>query len=212
MTSKFESIIHTVSRKGRNWLRRWDAHLADALRKGEFEVTAEGIVVFQDKVLKNAYFHRVPSRERDFAVDHNLIVDQGAMKALGVMFFTDAKIPNWYLTMGNGAANPGASLTAANFAATMGEITSTTEGWSNATRPKWVPAAPAANVISNGASKAAFEIVCATSIQVTCAGLISNDIRGGTTGTLWSAARFSSPRELYNGETFELGYQTSLTG
>ncbi|EED38787.1 conserved hypothetical protein [Stenotrophomonas sp. SKA14] len=212
MTSKLEPLIHTATKKMRNWLRRWDRHLADALRQGNFRVTPEGIVVFDDKVLRNAYFHRVVGRDDDYTVDHNLLVDQGIMKALGVMFFTDAKIPAWYLTMGNGAANPGAGLTAANFASTLGEITSTTEGWSNTTRPKWNPAAPAANVISNVANKAQFNIVCATSIKVTCGMLVSSDVRGGTDGTLWSAARFSNERELYNGEVFELGYQTSLTG
>lgn len=210
--SKIESLITPVTHKARAWLRRWGPQVAHALATGNFRITPEGVVLFEDKILKNAYFHRVVGRDKDFVIDHNLIVDQGVMKALGVMFFTDAKIPNWYLTMGNGAANPAANLTAANFASTLGEITSTTEGWSNATRPVWTPAAPVANVISNVANKAQFNIVCASSITVTCAALVSSDVRGGTSGTLWSAVRFDNARELYNGETFELGYQTTLTG
>lgn len=210
--SKIETLITPITHKARAWLRRWGPEAAKALATGNFRITPEGVVLFDDKILKNAYFHRVVGRERDFVIDHNLIVDQGVMKALGVMFFSDAKIPNWYLTMGNGAATPTAALTAANFAATLGEITSTTEGWSNATRPAWTPGAPAANVISNVGSKAQFTIVCASSITVTCAALVSSDVRGGTSGTLWSAARFDNARELYNGETFELGYQTTLAG
>lgn len=210
--SKIETLITPITHKARAWLRRWGPEVAKALATGNFRITPDGAVLFEDKIVKNAYFHRVVGRDRDFVIDHNLIVDQGVMKALGVMFFSDAKIPNWYLTLGNGAANPTASLTAANFAATLGEITSTTEGFSNATRPVWTPSAPVANVISNQATKAQFNIVCASSITVTCAALVSSDVRGGTSGTLWSAARFDNPRELYNGETFELGYQTTLAG
>lgn len=213
MSSKFETLIETPTKRLRSWLRKWDRHLATALCQGDFRITPDGVVVFEDKVLKNAYFHRVPQREKDFTVDHNVIVDQGAMKALGVMFFTDAKIPDWYLTLFNGATEPNpATLNAANFAATMGEITSTSEGFTNANRPAFQPSAPAANVISNVNNKAVFEIAAATSITATGGALVSSDVRGGTGGTLWSAARFNNERELYDGEDFELGYQTSLTG
>jgi hypothetical protein len=212
MLSKLETLIQTPTKGLRNWLRRWEVQIANALMTGQgVTVTPEGVVLFDDKRLIGQFFHRVPQRERDFAFDRNLVVDQGIMKALAVMFHTDTKIANWYVSMFNGAATPTNALTAANVAATMSEITSLTEGFSNATRPAWTPSAPAANVISSSASKAVFNIVATTSITATGAFIVSSDTRGGTSGTLWSAARFDAERELFNGETFELGYQTSLT-
>jgi hypothetical protein len=155
----------------------------------------------------------VREREKDYTFSRNLIVDQGVMKALGVMFFTDAKIATWYLTLFSGSTTPGATVTAANMASVLGEITSTTEGFSNATRPAFVTAAPAANIISNVASQAAFNIVATTSITATGGALISDSARGGASGFLWSAGLFTpAPRVLYTGETFDLGYQTSLVG
>jgi hypothetical protein len=53
--------------------------------------------------------------------------------------------------------------------------------------------------------------VCATSINVKGSGVHSDNVRGGTSGTLWSAGLWSAPRDLFNGEVFDLGYQTSLT-
>jgi hypothetical protein len=140
-----------------------------------------------------------------------LLVDEGILKTLNVMYFSDAKLPNWYVTLFNGAAAPTGSLKASNFAATMSEITSTTEGFSNITRPQWVTTGAVAGVINNLQAKAQFNVVTASSITVTGGALISDNARGGTTGVLSSASKFTSSRELFDGETFELGYQISLT-
>ncbi len=210
MLSRIEQLIHTGTKKGTAWLRKWESQIASALLHGQYRITPEGVVLFEDRLLRGEFHHRNPWRESDFIVDHNLIVDQGILKALAVNFFTDAKISTWYLALLSGSTTPLASHTAANFATALGEITSTTEGYSGSVRKTWVSAAPAANVVSNLAAKATFNIVATTTVTATGGALVSTDARGGTTGVLWSAALWSLPRELVGGEPFELGYQTSL--
>jgi len=212
---ELSSIIYAGSKRLKAFVERHQNAIARALIRGDTTRDCGGVIVDDMFKLSGTFFHRVigaNGRQRgEWLADHNLIVDQGILKMLGVMYFTDTKITAWYLSLFDGAANPAANTTAANYASTMGEITSTTEGFSNATRPVWTPAAPAANIVTNSASKAAFTVVCTTSIDVTGGALISEATRGGTTGVLSSASRFGSARELFNGETFELGYQIALT-
>lgn len=212
MSSKIETLIHAPTYRLRAWLRKWESAIAAALLHGQYRITPEGVVLFEDRLLRGTYFDRIVQRMPEPEPHHNLIVDQGIMKALAVMFYTDAKIPDWYITLFNGSTPPTANLTAANFAATMGEVTSTTEGFTNATRPKFVPSSPVANVIGNLANKAVFHIAATSSVTVTGGALLSSDVRGGGSGVLWSAGLFNAPRELYDGEDYELGYQTSLVG
>lgn len=214
MLSKFERFITAPTKTIQRWLGKWDSHLAQALRNGQFVDHPDGgVVVFDDMRLHSGFFYRPCPQSTDLCFAPNLVVDQGLMKNLGILFGSDAKVPDWYLALGNGSSSPTAGLTAANVAATMGEITSLSEGYSNATRPKWVPGAPVANVINNYGNDAVFNIVASTSITATCAFMVSSDVRGGTTGTLWSAAMFpSGDRTLFDGEPFGLGYQTTLTG
>lgn len=200
-----------------NRVKRWQKHIALALLSGEY-VIRNGVITIGDQFqLAGRYFGDVsnpsPLRGSPFEplLSPNLLVDQGILKTLAVMWGADAKLANWYCTLFQNAVTPTGSLTAANVASTLGEITSTTQGFSNATRPAFVPAAPAAYKITNTASKAAFNIVCAGSINVEGAFLISDSARGGTTGVLASASRFPDAREFFNGETFDLGYEISLT-
>jgi hypothetical protein len=218
---KFGNLFYAPTRSARSFLKRWEAQLALAMLRGQFERDTDGgLVIGGIAKPKGIYFHAIrnlsPLRrgladQGELCADANLLVDEGILKQLGVMYYTDAKLLNWYLSLFSGTANIVGTLTAATIAATMSEITSSTEGFSNVTRPQWVPTAPAAGVINNLAAKAQFNVVSASSITVTGGFLISDNARGGTTGVLSSASKFSAARELFNGETFELGYQIALT-
>lgn len=216
MRSKFERFITAPTKSLQRWLEKWDSHLAHALHTGKFVPHPDGgVVVFDDKRIHSGFFYRPDPTSNELAFAPNLVVDQGLMKALGILFKSDSKITNWYVALGNGNTSPTAGLTGANVAATMGEITSLSEGYSNVTRPEWTPGSPVANVINNYAAEAVFNIVATTSISATCAFMISSNVRGSSNGgdTLWSAAMFpEGTRTLYNGEPFGLGYQTTLTG
>lgn len=185
-------------------------YAARCLLAGKYERTPEGLIIGSSIRWRGEFYHF--GRDGDFAVDHNMLVDQGVLKMLAIALGSDAKLPAFYLAITSGLAPPTHDLTAASFAATMNEITSTTEGYSGATRPQWVPGAPAAGVIAPApGNEVKYNIVTSSSVTVTGAALLSDSARGGTAGTLISAALLDHPRTFYNTDTFTLGYSVSLT-
>jgi hypothetical protein len=66
-------------------------------------------------------------------------------------------------------------------------------------------------VVTNTASKAVFSINATTTVGG--AFLTSNDTKGGSTGTLFSAADFQAPgdRSVVNGDTLNVTYTFSLS-
>lgn len=184
---------------------------ARAIADGNFEAS-DGGILFPKQGLHavGTYFHTVNGE--DLQIDKNLIPDQGILSILNVYFGATAKIPAWYLALFAGAVNPTNTLTAANFSATLTEIVSNAEGYSQLTRPQFTTAPAAGNVIGNLAAKALFSIVSTTSIIVNGGALLSDNTKGGTAGVLASAARFANARQIFNGDAFELGYTVTLTG
>lgn len=181
------------------------------LQDGDYELMAGGLLFPKKGVMAiGEYFHTVNGKDEQ--IDRNMLPDEGILHILNVVLGASAKISAWYLAPYATAISPAASWTAANFAATAGEITSTTEGFSGSTRPVWTPSAAATNRIDNLASRADFNIVCTTSVTINGAGLLSSSTRGGTTGVLVSAARFGTARTLFNGDVFSLGYRVTLAG
>lgn len=145
------------------------------------------------------------------AESHNLVVNVGAQYMCGVALTGTAQITTWYLGIYGAAAsnNPAAGDTAASHAGWT-EVTS----YSEATRPACtLAAATLANpsVATNSASKATFTMNAGATVGG--AFLISNNTKGGTTGTLFSAADFQSPgdRSVVSGDILSLTYTFSLT-
>lgn len=183
--------------------------IAQFVRNGDYEVTSEGLLIHKGILARGRYIHSVNGADEQ--IDPNLIPAEGIEYILNSAMGALAKISTWYLAVFSGAVNPAANWTAANFAATATEITSGTEGYSNLTRPTWTPAVASGGVIGNVASKATFTIACTTSINISGAALLSDSTKGGTSGKLASASRFGSVRQVYNGDSFELGYEVELT-
>lgn len=178
------------------------------IQKGDLEITTEGLLIHKGILARGRYTHSVNGK--DERIDPNLIPAEGIAYILDAALGSASKITNWYLAVFSGNVNPAANWTAANFAAQASEITSTTEGYSNATRPVWTPGSSSAGVIGNLSSKATFNIVCTTSVNISGAALLSDNTRGGTTGKLVSASRFGTVRQVYSGDAFELGYEVEL--
>lgn len=146
------------------------------------------------------------------ASNHNLVVNVGLQYLAGSALTSTAQITTWYIGLyGAGASNnPAAGDTAASHA---GWTENTT--YSNATRvAATFTAATAANpsVVTNSASPASFSINGTTTVGG--AFLISNSTKGGTTGTLFSAADFQSPgdRSVVNGDTVLVTYTLNVSG
>jgi hypothetical protein len=159
---------------------------------------------------------RIECRDKDGNVRweaeaHNLVVNVGLKDMNDRYFAGSGYTALWYLGLyGAGASNnPAASDTAASHAGWT-EVTT----YSNATRPLatfGVSTTANPSVISNSASPAVFNINGTATVGG--AFLISNNVKGGTTGILFSAADFQAPgdRSVLNGDTLSLTYTFSGT-
>lgn len=146
------------------------------------------------------------------AESKNLVVN-GGLQDMNAKYFTgSAYTAAWYLGLYGAAAsnNPAAGDTMSSHA---GWTENTT--YSNANRPTCTFGTPTTanpSVATNSASPATFNINGTTTVGG--AFLTSNNTKGGTTGTLYSAADFSSPgdRSVVNGDTLTVTYTLSLAG
>lgn len=167
----------------------------------QYEVSDTGIEFPKAKVMISGEY------EDKYGRTPNLVPTEGINHILMVALSNTAKLNNFYLALYSGNYTPTAALTAANFAATATEITSGAEGYSEATRPAWTPTITSAGVMDNYAAKADFTIVTATSLTIRGAAVLSDAVKGATTGVLISAAKFTADRVEANGNTYSLGYR-----
>jgi hypothetical protein len=146
------------------------------------------------------------------AEESNLVVNVGLQYMAGVALTSTAQITTWYIGLyGAGASNTPAATDTASSHIGWTEVVP----YSNATRPAATfVAATNANpsVVTNSASPSTFNINATNTVGG--AFLISNNTKSGTTGTLFSAADFSSPgdRSVASGDTLQVTYTFSLAG
>ena len=142
----------------------------------------------------------------------NLVVNEG-LQDMNAKYFTGTTYTAaWYLGLyGSGASN---SPAAGNTMASHSSWTEVT-AYSQSTRPACTFGTPTTanpSVATNSASPASFSINATTTVGG--AFLTSNNTKGGSTGTLYSAADFSSPgdRAVVSGDTLSVTYTLSLAG
>lgn len=184
--------------------------LADALAAELYDQTDDGLYFPQQGVLaRGQYFDRVNGGA--WQASKNLLVTQGLAHMLNVAFGNKAKSAAYYIALFNGSADPAANMTASNFASALGEIVSTTEGYTAATRQQWTPATTNGQTIDNFASTVSLTIATSSSLNVTGVALLTSNVRGGTGGELISADKYPVARTFQNGDVFEVGYRIALT-
>ena len=144
------------------------------------------------------------------AESKNLVVNVGLQYMAGSALTSVTQITTWYLGLYGAAASndPAAGDTMASHAGWT-EVTA----YSNANRvtATFVTATTAdPSVVTNTASPAVFNINGTTTVGG--AFLTSENTKGGTTGTLFSAADFGSPgdRSVVNSDTLSVTYTFSL--
>lgn len=188
------------------------AELAADLSADRFDVTDDGIYFPRQSVLAaGEYFDRV-NGQGPWERKPNRIVKEGLIHILNVALGTTPKPAGYYLALSSGSTTPADNWTAASYAAVAGEIVSLTEGHTGATRPVWTPTNASTNAsIDNMAAVASLTIATTGTLNVTGAALLTNNVRGGTTGVLVSAALYAAPRTFQNGDVYELGYRINLT-
>ena len=144
------------------------------------------------------------------AESHNLVVNVGLQDMNTKYFKGSGYTAAWYIGLyGSGATNdPAAGDTMASHAGWT-EVTA----YSQATRPAatfGTATTADPSVIDNSGAVAVFSINGTTTVGG--AFLTSDNTKGGTAGTLFSAADFQSPgdRSVVNGDTLNVTYQFSL--
>lgn len=142
----------------------------------------------------------------------NLVVN-GGLQDMNAKYFTgSAYTAAWYLGLyGSGSTNNPAAGDTMSSHAGWTEVTA----YSQSTRPACTFGTPTTanpSVATNSASPATFSINATTTVGG--AFLTSNNTKGGSTGTLYSAADFSAPgdRSVVSGDTLSVTYTLSLAG
>lgn len=186
------------------------ALLREALNE-TFDETDEGIFFPKHGfMLHGEYMDRVNCGEATFT--KNLIPKEALIHVLNVAIGTKAKPAGSYLALFSGNAAPAANWTAASFAATASEIVSLTEGYTNATRPEFVPTTAVNDqFIDNFNSVARVTIATTSQLNVNGVALLTNNQRGGTTGVLLSATKYPATRVFQDGDVFDIGYRITAT-
>lgn len=180
------------------------------LGRENFDYTPEGIYLPRHGIMVSGeYFDRINGGEWQHT--QNLVVNEGLAHLLNVAMGGKAKASGYYLALFSGATAPASNWTAANFAAVASEIVSMTQGYTNATRPQWTPTDTTSNQIDNFTATASVTIATTSQLNVTGAALLTNSTKGGTSGTLISATKYSAARTFQDGDVYDIGYRLSFT-
>lgn len=168
-----------------------------------YEQTDGGILMPVNRLEVGGFFrveHVRNGEVIDVEEQHNLVVDQGLNAMLDILFHGSTQINPWYLGLFEGNYTPVAGLTAATVVANATECTA----YDETTRQAYDEAAAASKVTTNSASKATFTFNATKTIYG--AFLISDATKSGTSGTLFSAARFSSSKAVVSTDQLLLTY------
>jgi hypothetical protein len=137
--------------------------------------------------------------------EHNIVVNEGLNHILGVEFNGATQIGTWYIGVFEGNYTPVATVTAATITAASTECTA----YDEATRVAYDEAAPSSQSITNSASKATFTFNATKTIYG--AFLVSASAKSATSGTLFSAARFSSSKAVVDDDQLLVTYTLSAS-
>jgi hypothetical protein len=193
---------------------RHAAELKNALASHKYEMTPQGIYFSEARAFGSGEYVIDTNGENVERVK-NIITIEGFNHMLDVALRGQLAAAGWYIALFSGAYTPVDTLTAATFAAAASEIVSNTQGYAETNRQAWTPTDPAANGILSNVdddedNKAVFNIRTATSLVIRGAALLSDSTKGGTTGVLLSASRFTNDRTHYNNDVFNIGYRVRL--
>lgn len=170
----------------------------------EYTKTVGGVLVPASSafIVKGQYHGELRRNGRivDEFDDPNIVVNEGLNSLLNVNFAASAQITPWYLGIFEGNYTPVSTVTAATIASASTECTA----YASSTRPEYTEAAASSQSITNSANRASFVFNAAKTVYG--AFLISNSTKSGTTGTLFSAARFATSKAVESGDELLLTY------
>lgn len=130
----------------------------------------------------------------------NLVVNEGLDHLLNTVFHGGTPVSTWYLGLFEANYTPTPTVTGATIAAAATECTA----YDETGRQEYQEGAASAQSITNSANKATFTMNATKTIYG--AFLVSNGTKGATSGTLFSAARFGSAKQVVDDDQLLLTY------
>jgi hypothetical protein len=140
--------------------------------------------------------------------DSNIVVDEGLNYILDSSLSAATVITTWYLGLFKNNYTPIAGNVAATFPGSGVANEATTE-YNEAIRPTWVDAGASAKTLTNSASPAVFTFN--TPVTIYGAFLVSTNTKGGTTGKLASASKFSTARSMVASDILQVTYTLTVS-
>lgn len=132
----------------------------------------------------------------------NGITTAGINNLFNVYFGATSKASAWYL--GLIASSGYSALSAADTISSHAGWTEETSNYSQTNRPTWTPASASGGSVSNSSS---VDFTITGSVTVKGIFVVNENTKGGTTGTLWATALFTSgDQALVNGQTLKVTY------
>lgn len=153
-----------------------------------------------------------PDGSLDWVEDiHNVVADVGFKMMLNVMFNGSTASTTWYIGLVNNTPTPDFT----DYTDTMASLSYTewTSYSSPATRQTWAKEAAAGSggsiYVRNTSTTADFTL----SASGTIAGVFvtTGSTKGGSTGTLWAAAAFSTAQTVSSGSELRVTYTVTLS-
>lgn len=186
----------------------WLADLRRCYRNHRWEETESGFLVGSNEIRGDLV---VTANDGLGALaERNLLTTEGKAHIWNVILGSTAKISTWYVAIASGNVSYSATWTGANFASNATELTTQ---YSEATRVEYVEASTSTAAITNSASPAVFTgDAGGVPITVWGAGLLSLATKGGTSGTLLAASKYTTARSIVEaGDTLSIAWTLTLT-
>lgn len=153
-----------------------------------------------------AYEHWRGDRMLSKGESDNGLTNVGMNMMLGVTFHADTQLTAWYILLLSNASYSALSATD-----TMASHSGWTEciSYSETTRQQWTCGAASGQSITDGT--AATFTINADSTVVKGIGVVSDNTKSGTSGTLWSTGLFGSDQTLMSGDQLKITYTVNIS-
>ena len=184
--------------------------------KGKYEVTEDGSVYLPAAKVKvgGVFSTWVNDDMSTLQHDHNIVVNEGLDHILDSTLSAGTQNTTWYIGLFGNNYTPVAADTAdgdgtpANSFWAVAQADEITTQYTEGNRPTWVDAGVTSQAVSNAASPAVFTF--GTADDVYGAGLVSTNIKSGTTGILMAASKFAALRAMLISDVLNVTYSFTI--
>lgn len=148
------------------------------------------------------YEHVRDGKVIDTWKEKNIVVNQGLNYILDAALSGGTVNTSHYIGLFSNNYTPIASTLVTN-------LTEVNAKYNETTRPTWIEAGSTSQTITNSASPTAFTFNASETVYG--AFLISNNTKGGTTGTLIAASKFAASRSMLDTDVLNVTYTLSAS-